>query len=97
METVFCHSCGTKIRKDSTFCPNCCVNQQISLTDLKRANQSFVKSDEAIQKPFYLNAWFIIITIIVLIGIFKNLTKEKEVWNGRQFVPQSEFNREFGK
>ena len=97
METNFCHSCGTKIPKSSIFCPSCGVKQQFGVIKENVVGDSKIKSDESPSKPFYLKTWFIIFVIIILIGIFKNLTKEKEVWNGRQFVPQSEFNKEFGK
>lgn len=97
METFFCYSCGTKIPVNSTFCPSCGAKQQVGLSDEKSNSDSKIKSEDSTKKPFYLKTWFIIFIIIILIGIIKNLTKEKEVWNGRQFVPQSEFNKEFGK
>ena len=97
METIFCHTCGTKFPINSTFCPTCGAKQLMGVTEERRISDSKVKSEESLKKPFYLKTWFIIFVIIILIGIFKNLTKEKEVWNGRQFVPQSEFNKEFGK
>jgi uncharacterized membrane protein YvbJ len=97
MQTIFCHSCGTKILESSTFCPGCGAKQQFEVIEGKSTSDSKINSGDSAKKPFYLKTWFIIFAIIVLIGIFKNLTKEKEVWNGRQFVPQSEFNKEFGK
>ena len=69
----------------------------MGVTEERIISDSKVKSEDLLKKPFYSNKWFIIFAIIILITIFKNLTKEKEVWNGRQFVPQSEFNKEFGK
>ncbi len=97
METFFCHSCGTKISKSSTFCASCGVKQQFVVNKENVVSDSKIKSDESPSKPFYVKTWFIILSIVILLAIFKNLTKEKEVWNGRQFVPQSEFNKEFGK
>ncbi len=97
MQTIFCHSCGIKILKSSTFCPNCGAKKQSKVTNSVSLTQSNENFEASIKKPFFLNKWFIIITIVVLMVVFGILTKEKEVWNGRQFVPQSEFDKEFGK
>ena len=90
METIFCHSCGTKISINSTFCTDCGTKQKIDISEVKNINES---NDSNI-KPFYLKPWFIIFMLFMLLVIYQSLTKEKEVFDGRQFVPQSQYEKE---
>jgi uncharacterized membrane protein YvbJ len=90
MEDKFCHSCGTKISNNSTFCTNCGAKQNADISNAKKNKDS----SNSNVKPFYLKPAFIIFIIIVLLAIYANLTEEKKVWNGAEFVPQSQYDKE---
>ncbi len=108
---IYCSNCGVLINKDSRFCPSCGleqldfqdspkrINSPDSTTEIKEIHQNFVTKTHSSyvnkhEKKIYMNWWFWAI-ILLIVGIL-TLKKEKEVWNGRQFVPQSQYNKEFG-
>ena len=45
-------------------------------------------------KPIYLKPAFIIFVILVIMGIYAIITEEKKVFNGAEFVPQSQYDKE---
>ena len=77
IESIFCHSCGTKILKSSTFCNGCGVKQQFEVTEGKSISDSIIKSDEPPKKPFYKKWWFITLTIILLLNLIISFNSVK--------------------
>ncbi len=66
METILCFSCGTKIQRHSTFCPDCGEKQK---SEIKVSDNKFNIS------PILKKWWFIALVIIFLVNLFYSLDK----------------------
>jgi len=60
----------------------------IKLKNKKMGNNSNEKSSNKSM------TWAIIIGIIILLGLIMKMTEEKKVYDGKDFVPQSQYEKE---
>ena len=75
METKFCHSCGTKIPINSTFCTDCGAKQHLSSSVKVEKQDDFIpveilnEKHTDFKKPFYKKTWFIILLVLWVLFI----------------------------